>query len=302
MNYKKILKFILILLIIFSTCSVFYYFINKYNSGVYLTQLCDNTSSQMMGYLIKTKNNKTIAIDGGTFGDTNNFIKTLNQTYGGKVDFWFITHPHQDHASVFIDIVQNHPEVQIGKVYFSVNDIEWYKKYGAGREKEAARFYEAINNENIKNNLHEVRLNEKIYIDNVECEILGIKNPEITENAFNNSSMVFKFKVNNKSIIFLGDTGKESSEKLLKNQKDKLKSNVMQVAHHGQSGGTEELYKTINPEIVLWPTPKWLWNNDAGEGFNTGPWKTIETRNWINKLDVKENIIEMNGNQSIKIW
>ena len=57
-------------------------------------------------------------------------------------------------------------------------------------------------------------------IDNVSCEILGVKNPEITENAYNNSSMVIKMKVNNKSILFLADTGVESGEKLLQNQKE----------------------------------------------------------------------------------
>ena len=55
-----------------------------------------------------------------------------------------------------------------------------------------------------------MELNQKMTIDNVSCEILGVKNPEITENAYNNSSMVIKMNVNNKSILFLADTGVES--------------------------------------------------------------------------------------------
>ena len=55
--------------------------------------------------------------------------------------------------------------------------------------------------------------------------------------------MVFKLKVNNKSILFLGDTGEESSDKLVKEYGKKLKSDIVQVAHHGQQGATEELYK-----------------------------------------------------------
>ena len=58
--------------------------------------------------------------------------------------------------------------------------------------------------------------------------------------------MVIRMQVNNKTILFLGDTGKESSEKLIKEQPQKeLKADIVQMAHHGQNGATEELYKII---------------------------------------------------------
>ena len=100
--------------------------------------------------------------------------------------------------------------------------------------------------------------------------------------------MVIQFDTGKTKILILGDTGTKSSEKLLNNQKDKLKSDILQVAHHGQDGATEELYKQIDPDICLWPTPTWIWNNDNGEGKNTGPWTTFETRNWMEKIQVKQ--------------
>ena len=118
----------------------------------------------------------------------------------------------------------------------------------------------------------------------------------------NNSSMVIKCMVNNKSIIFLGDTGQESGEKLLANQKEQLKADYVQVAHHGQAGAGEELYKAINPKVAMWPTPDWLWNNDSGQGEDSGTWKTKETRAWLEDIGVKENIIEKDGNITIKIY
>ena len=146
-----------------------------------------------------------------------------------------------------------------------------------------------------------MELNQKITIDNVSCEILGVKNPEITENAYNNSSMVIKMNVNNKSILFLADTGVESGEKLLQNQKEKLKADIVQMAHHGQAGVTEEVYQAIDPKICLWPTPDWLWDNNLGEGYNTAPYKTITTREWIEKLKVEQNIIAKDGDITIQI-
>ena len=60
----------------------------------------------------------------------------------------------------------------------------------------------------------EVSLNQKIKIGTVNCEILGTKNPEITVNAMNNSSMVIKMYLGKESILFLGDTGAESEVKI----------------------------------------------------------------------------------------
>lgn len=73
------------------------------------------------------------------------------------------------------------------------------------------------------------------------------------------------------------------------------------MAHHGQAGATEELYKEINPIICLWPTPKWLWNNDNGGGENSGTWKTMETRSWMENIGVKQNHVAKDGDIAISI-
>lgn len=295
---KKYLKYILIiifLILIISLC-----IFEKYHNGLTIVQLKNNAHRQMMGYVLRTKN-KSIVIDGGLSEDTQNLIDYINKIGGGKVDYWFITHPHEDHATAFLDIVEN-TDINIGKIYITLNDLEWYKQYEPQRIEEIKRFFNVIQNSRIKDNVEEVTLNQKIQIDNLNCEILGVKNPEITTNAINNSSMVIKMKINNKSILFLGDTGKESGEKLLENQKDKLESDIVQMAHHGQSGADKSLYGVIKPKICLWPTPDWLWDNDSGEGYNTGNWKTLETREWMKELNVKTNYIEKDGNISFRVW
>ena len=292
----KIIIIIFVLLLVTGIVKIL-----DYKNSIELCQLKDNGTSQMMGYIITTKNNNTIVIDGGTQDDTENFVEQIkNKT--GKVNYWFITHPHKDHASTLIDIVKN-TDIEIDHIYVTLNDIEWYKENDPNRFDEINDFFDILKNDKISQKVEEVELNQNIMIDNIRCQILGIKNPEIVTNATNNSSMVIKMQVNNKNIIFLGDSGKESSEKLLKIQSnEKLRADIVQVAHHGQNGGTEELYKIINPTICLWPTPEWLWNNDSGNGEDSGPWKTKETRKWIESLKVKQNIIEKDGNKTIRIW
>lgn len=66
-----------------------------------------------------------------------------------------------------------------------------------------------------------------------------------------------------------------------------LNCDIVQAAHHGQNGVDFEFYKELYPRIALFPTPKWLWNNDSGGGPNNGGWATKETRDWMARLCIK---------------
>ena len=292
-------KVVAILICIFIIIFVFYIGKIKNDKNVTIIQLSPQTSSQMMGYIIKTKNNKMIIIDGGIVGDTDNLKKYI-QEHNNEVDYWFLTHNHNDHASAFVKIA-NEENIEIKNVYASLNDKNWYEINEPSRAEFSKVLIDTLNSDKLKNKVKEPKLNEKLKIDGINVEILGIKNPEITENPGNEQSMVIKFDTGSTKFLILGDTGKKSSEKLLKNQKDKLKSDIVQMAHHGQAGATEELYKEINPIICLWPTPKWLWNNDNGGGENSGTWKTMETRSWMENIGVKQNHVAKDGDIAISI-
>lgn len=297
-NKRKIINSLVVLTVLLIIILNFSYI--KYSNGLTLIQLHDNSPRQMMGYILKTKNN-TVVIDGGLKEDTQNLIDNINRVGGGKVDTWFLTHPHMDHVQAFMEIVQT-TDMQIGKIYVTLNDLEWYEKNDSTRIEEIKQFLEILKSDKIKEKVEEVYLNQKIKIDNLECEILGIRNPEIAVNAGNNSSMVIKMNINDKSILFLADSGKESGQKLLQTQKDKLKSDIVQMSHHGQNGVDKNVYEAIMPEICLWPTPQWLWNNDPGTGYNTGTWTTLETRGWMDELGVEEHFVEMDGDIAFRVW
>ena len=252
---------ILILIIIFLVNIIIK---NTGNKETILVQLSPQSSRQMMGYILKTYNGKLIIIDGGTVDDTQNLIHKINEN-GGKVDYWFITHAHDDHAGAFNEIV-NKTNIEIKNIYVSLNDYSWYEEYEPTRIDFTKKLINTLNSEKIKNIVKETQINEKFNIENIKVEILGIKNPEITENPGNEQSMIIRFDTGKATLLILGDIGKEGSKKLISQQKDKLKSDIVQVSHHGQNGATKELYQIIKPKICLWPTTKWLWDNDSGEG------------------------------------
>ena len=99
-----------------------------------------------------------------------------------------------------------------------------------------------------------------------------------------------------KSVLFLGDLGVEGGEKLLKNiSGEKLRADYVQMAHHGQNGVSKAFYEVVQPKYCLWPTPRWLWDNDNGGGKGSGPWQTLEVRKWMAELGVEKHYVSADG-------
>ena len=80
-----------------------------------------------------------------------------------------------------------------------------------------------------------------------------------------------------------------------------MKADYVQMAHHGQHGVTKEFYEAVAPTGCFWCAPDWLWNNDAGLGYNTHCFKTVEVQGWMEELGVKEHYILMNGTQIVEL-
>src|SRR5690606_18404472 len=94
----------------------------------------------------------------------------------------------------------------------------------------------------------------------------------------------------------LGDLGIEAGDKLLgSSSKKDLDCDYLQLAHHGQRGVSKDFYRSIKFKACLWPTPLWLWNNDAGKGYNTHTWETVEIRNLMDEIGIKTHYISWQG-------
>lgn len=80
---------------------------------------------------------------------------------------------------------------------------------------------------------------------------------------------------------------------------EQLPSDYVQMAHHGQRGVSELFYRCVKPSGCFWPTPDWLWANDAGKGYDTGPWETVRVREWMHNLNVQHHYVMATGLQQI---
>lgn len=257
----------------------------------------DKGNVNSMGYFIITPQKELIFIDGGRDIDSE-LVKSYIDKFGGKVDHWFITHPHADHVGALLKLLDEENNLEIENIYYSLLEDEWYKENDTRGYESTHAMIEKLSSPKIKNKVECIK-GQVIEIDNLKVDIIRISNPEITNSDNgNDASMTFKITALDidKSILFLGDSYVYASEELLEKNKEILKSDSVQMAHHGQYGVTKEVYEAISPKVCFFNCSKYLYDNDSGTGFNTGKWQSVEVRRWMDELETV-NYKAFNGDQ-----
>ena len=249
-----------------------------------IIQLTNMTPCQSMGYVIKAKSGEVIVIDGGARGNEEELQRVIKKT-GSHVDLWLITHPHHDHHDSVINLLSN---VDCGITYDVICSSgltdSWADKKKQGDQ---LKNWNKFVREKVKDRFIELKKGQVFNIGTVTVDVLSDANPEIDRNITNNQSIVFRITEDGFSFLMLGDLGIEGEE-LITNVD--LKSDAVQMAHHGQQGVSEDFYKKIRPEFAFWPTPKWLWDNTKYLGAGSpgeGSFKTPENAEWMRKLGAK---------------
>lgn len=272
----------------------------KLFGGGRLTLLSNQTASQMMSFVIETAKGSVIVVDGGKEGDADHLMEKIREK-GGHVSAWFITHPHSDHIGALTEILNNpDSRITIDHVYYSLEDQAWYDTNEAYRADMVVKLREALAKLPPERLHGDIVKGQEIWIDDVKVTVMN--EPYLFDyNSINNSSVAYKFIMNGVSILFLGDMGPDAGDQFLaEHTPEELKSDIVQMSHHGQYGVNRQVYEAIQPSVSLWPTPDWLWNNDNGGGANSGPWSTLETRQWMQEIGVKLNYCIKDGDQVIE--
>ncbi len=263
------------------------------------------TNIQMNSFIITTEDGKIIAIDGGFREDAVNFLDYLRGITGNDtphIDAWFLTHPHVDHIGAFLEVIDNHAtELTLDKIYANFPS----ERYLSSDDRSAAELVCEVT-ERLPRFAERLALctgGDRFKIGDTAVTVLFTYDFAITENVCNNSSLVFKLELGGKSAIFLGDCGVEAGEKIMRvwGESGLLKSDICQMAHHGQNGCDRSLYAAILPEICLWCAPEWLWNNDNGKGYDTHIWKTVRVREWMDELGARSHYVMKDGTQVCEI-
>ena len=253
-----------------------------------------------MGYVIHTSDNKIIVIDGGEanpdrYNDVrDDFIDLLRSITGEKkptIDAWLFSHCHRDHVGVFNELMNGKsPLYNVKNVYYNfpsrsfmcsqTSDLSTYEN-----------FMSALDN---CDNVVIVEKGDIIQVGSVSIEVMLTPDESITANGINESSVVFRATIAQQTVMFLGDLGTASGNRLYHVNKNKLQSDVVQMAHHGSNGVNDNIYRTINPKVCLWPDASFIWDEARNEA---GEFSTLRTFNYLNDYnkDIKHYIASKEG-------
>lgn len=247
---------------------------------LYQLELRQSVVNCGMSYVFRLADGSFFLIDGGYFteGEADELFAFLKASGGEKpvIRGWLFTHAHQDHIGCFMDFVLRHlEEVVIEGLYYNFQPVDLSKAKGDPRKKSndiatVREFYGILENRCGDLPVTKLRTGDVLRFGELELEVLYTADDILPlETSFNDYSCVTKATVGGQSVLFLGDVQENGSAWLLEHQKDKLKSDFVQAAHHGFNGATEELYRAIGANVALFPCPDFEFEKNRTGSVNS---------------------------------
>ena len=241
-----------------------------------------------MGYVITLEDGRLVVFDGGAAispapADLWNLLKATNDRITGKstsaenpvrIAAWILTHSHTDHSTAFLKMLSSHAsEIRMDYILGNFpSETGAYRASGTdvmdmGKQGQFER-YQALVPGGFK--FIKVHAGQKFYLANIEIEILTTYedlNPAriSTGNDTNTVTRITMYNTNEQKVrvgdpvtsVWLGDANALQSRYLCTMFGDYLESDMVQLAHHGNTGCEKDLYTLINAKVLWFPVDYW---------------------------------------------
>ena len=189
---------------------------------------------------IEAPNKNQILIDGGPNSQILNKLGNEMPFFDRSIDLVILTHPDIDHLSGLIDVLRNYEVWQIIDPCIKDSSSVYQEWLRLIEEKKITRTC-AQSGQKIRL-AENIELNVLYPLESLEGQ--SFKNTNI-------SSIVMKL-IYGKSKIFLTGDVEESVEYQLVRSNTDLKSQILQVAHHGSKTSTsQEFISAVSPETAI---------------------------------------------------
>ena len=234
-----------------------------------ITEFGDDDGRQSEFYTIKNNDDGTlIVIDGGWDANTEQ-VRSIINLFGGKVDYWFITHYDADHVSAFNNIYADPQGITIGTIYATPLDYDLYCSYAANRWWDTPEVYKRFLDQTSGDTRVKYLARDEsfdidglnIYVFNAfDQVIVDMRNPDVA----NYASLVFKISGTEDSFLVCADIYGPLLTKLSAMYGDKLKADIVQLGHHGNMNfqNDPEEWAVVDADIAFFDGPAWLTQSD----------------------------------------
>lgn len=243
----------------------------------------DNNGWSSLCMIYKLSNGKFFIIDTLVGGRTEKtsapwLYKTLKKLAGSDkivVQAWLITHIHTDHLGALVDIARGYgrnggtkqnldykKNITIEKFIYNQPSDSIMNKCGNANKGWAAEVIKAFNIKNVV----KAHPGQIFYIGNAEMRILSSQDMLVERGtkitSYNEYSIVSQITFNGKTLIALADSEAESNARVAQIYGSVLKSDILQVAHHGYGEtGAKAVNDLANPDIILFPNVESHWES-----------------------------------------
>lgn len=245
----------------------------------------------MMSYVLQTAKGQLLVIDGGWEADAP-YLREFLRHLGGRVHTWFITHQHDDHLGALTVLLRQPEGLQIDRIHASLLSEEWIGQHEPDQAPAIRAFNAAV--AAYGKPVSAARVGEKLVVDSVTIETLAVSDATVKDlnNFINNQCMVLRLSTPATSVLFLADLGAAAGDRLLASNPgdERLRSEYVQMAHHGQNGVRRTFYEAIHARYALWPTPEWLYEAKKDSRFDTAT-----VRQWMQELGIQKNYVMKDG-------
>ena len=189
---------------------------------------------------------------------------------------WMLTHAHNDHCGCWEPFFSKYADqVKIERVMFNTSHSDLGVGVGESLEESAMNSVKNYSEDTEVVSLHS---GQDFWLADMKVEVLyTVEDLEPGSlDDYNDASTLTRLTINDETILMTGDASFGVWGLMCKTYGDALKSDYLQVPHHGaHDGGTKEAYNMIQPTYLLWPCGDNLyadnltpWNKDYGTNLH----------------------------------
>jgi hypothetical protein len=240
-------------------------------------------------YIITLSDGRFIVLDGGcsssngtqdcdiihTFLQDQTLLTDENGEKKVVIAAWIFTHDSPDHHEAFLSFVPKYckkgTNITIERMIYNNGDESVYsERYRDSMVTKVPALLRTYMPECKR--IHPLP-GQKMTFSDVEIEFLytiELLAPKMATDA-NDASMLFRVKADGFTTLFTGDAVATPSDLTAKIYGTYLKSDMMQINHHGTTGMTVALYTAVDPLYSLWSTSKTCFEaRTAGVAYPVG--------------------------------
>ena len=219
------------------------------------------TDANGMSYVFRLADGSFIIYDGGYLQDAQRlytYMRDHTPFQDGRIviSAWILTHSHNDHYSCFLGFSRMFADkVQVKRFLFNspskdpdVINLAQHDGFLNNTFFDCAKKYPHAE-------IIRVHTGELIRLAGAEIEILQTYEDILPEKLrwLNEASLVTRVRIEGQTFLFPADS-EIKGDRALERYGRFLKSDFLQITHHGYSGGTMYLVDRIDPTYLLWTT------------------------------------------------